>query len=257
MKILITGAAGGIGYLTALTLAQRDHFVYLTCHTEKQALYVKEKVEDYKNIKVLTVDILNEEDIKKVLNLNIDVLISNAGVGISGSIIEHDINDIKNTFEVNVFSNFLLIKEMLKQMVDKDKGRIIIMSSLASDITLPFLGVYSATKASIDKMVKSLKLELKILSSNVKIALVKPGLYHTGFNNYVIDSKYNESKYFDDIKDIIYNLEHSFLFLFEKRNLDSIVIQIVRAVEDNKLKRIYKSPFFQALFAKISSFLSK
>lgn len=257
MKILITGAAGGIGYLTALTLAQRGHFVYLTCHTKKQALYVKEKVEDYKNIKVLKIDITKKEDIKKVLNLNIDVLICNAGVGISGSIIDQEIDDIKKTFQVNVFSNFLLIKQVLKQMVDKDKGRIIIMSSLASDITLPFLGVYSATKASIDKMVKSLKLELKILSSNVKIALVKPGLYHTGFNNYVIDSKYNESKYFDDIKDIIYNLEHSFLFLFEKRNLDSIVIQIVRAVEDNRLKRIYKSPFFQALFAKISSFLSK
>lgn len=257
MKILITGATGGIGYLTALTLAQRGHFVYLTCHTKKQALYVKEKVEDYKNIKVLKVDILNGEDIKKVLNLNIDVLISNAGVGISGSIIEHDINDIKNTFEVNVFSNFLLIKQVLKQMIDKDKGRVVVMSSLAGDITFPFLGVYSATKASIDKMVKSLKLELKILGSNVDIALIKPGLYHTGFNNYLIDSKYNESKYFNDTKDIIYNLEHSFLILMEKKKLDSIVIQIVRATEDKKIKKVYKAPFFQVLFAKISNFLSK
>ena len=131
------------------------------------------------------------------------------------------------------------------------------MSSLAGEVTIPFLGVYSATKASINSLVRSLKLELKILGSNVDITLIEPGLYHTGFNNYVIDSKYNNDKYFKDVKDILYNLEHAFLFLTEKNNLDSIVIQIVRAVEDKKLKRVYKAPFFQSLFVKIFSFFKE
>ena len=50
MKILITGAAGGIAYLTALTLAERKHMVYLTCHTKNQVKTVKEKLVNIKNI---------------------------------------------------------------------------------------------------------------------------------------------------------------------------------------------------------------
>ena len=50
MKILVTGAAGGIGYLTSLTLAKRGHFVYLTCHTLSEEKNLKEKLKDYEII---------------------------------------------------------------------------------------------------------------------------------------------------------------------------------------------------------------
>lgn len=253
MNILITGAASGIGYLTALTLAKRGNTVYLTCHTDKEVSNLKEKIDDLENIIIMKIDITKKQDIKKVLDLNIDVLINNAAIAVGGSIIETDIDDMRKNFEINVFSSFRLLKLVLKQMMEKDKGRIIVMSSLIGHLSLPFTGIYSATKASISCMVSCLQKELFLQGSNVNVIIIEPGLYHTGFNNVFIDSKYNGGKYFEDIKSELYNLEHAILKLGEVKKLDSIVIKIVRAVEDEKPKKIYTAPYIQSKLVKLYS----
>lgn len=251
MKILITGAASGIAYLTALTLAERKHEVYLTCHTNEQAKNVREKVKNYNNIKVMKVDITKEEDCQKVLSLNVDCLYNHAATALGGSIVEADMDKVRENFEVNVFSSFRLLQLVLRQMIEKDKGRIVVMSSLAAVMPIPFAGVYSATKASISAIVCALKKELFLMGTNVKVALVEPGLYHTGFNNVFLDNKYNDGKYFKDIKNELYNVEHFLLNISEKKELDSIVVQIVRAIEDEKVKRVYRAPLSYALIGKI------
>lgn len=253
MKILITGATSGIGYLSALTLAQRGHFVYLTCHTNNQVKTVKEKLGNEKNITVMKVDITNEEDRKKVLDLNIDCLYNHAGIALGGSIIESDMDEVRNNFEVNVFSSFRLLQLVLRQMVDKDKGRIVVTSSLASHFPIPFAGTYSATKASITSIVTALQKEMFLMGTNVKVVLIEPGLYHTGFNQIFLENKYDDGKYFKDIKKELYNTEHLIFKLLEKKNLDSIVIQMVRAIEDKHPKKIYKAPFIQSKLIKIYS----
>lgn len=253
MKILITGAASGIAYLTSLTLAERGHEVYLTCHNEKQVTNVKQKVKDYKNIKVMKIDITKQEDRNKVLDLNVDVLYNHAGIGLGGSIIEADMDKVRENFEVNVFSSFRLLQLVLRQMVEKDKGRIVVMSSLADVIPIPFAGVYSATKASITMITKSLQKELFLMPTNVKVILIEPGLYHTGFNEVFLDNKYDGGKYFKDIKKELHNVEHFLFKLGEKKKLDSIAIQIVRAVEDKKPKSVYKAPLSHALLARLYS----
>lgn len=251
MKILITGAASGIGYLTALTLAEMKHEVYLTCENNKQAKNVKEKVKDYKNINVIPINIVKEEDRKKVLDLNVDCLISNAAIAQGGSIIEADINKVRENFEVNVFSNVELARDVLKQMIEKDKGRVVVISSLISNMPLPFTGIYSATKASISNLTYALKKELWMMGSNVNIALVEPGLYHTGFNQVFLENKYDNGIYFKDIKKELYNLEHFMFNMLEKKELDSIVVQIVRAVTDKKLKKVYRAPISHAILSKL------
>ena len=257
MKILITGAAGGIGYLTALALSQRGHFVYLTVHTKKEEENLKERLKDIKNIEVMKIDITNELDRKKVLSLNIDCLFNNAAVGLGGSIIEADMDKVRKSFEVNVFSSFSLLQMVLRQMVDKDSGRIIVMSSLASTFTLPFIGIYSSTKASISSITKSLQKELFLMGTNVKVILIEPGLYHTGFNQVFLDNKYDEGKYFSHIKEELNNVEHFLVRLGEKEKLDSIVVKIVRAIEDEKPKDVYRAPFIQSKLARIYNILKK
>ena len=252
MKVLITGAASGIGYLSALTIAEYGNYVYLTCHTLSEVKKLKKKLKYNKNIEVLKLDITNTNDVNKILKLDIDCLISNAAVAYGGSLIEFDINKMRDNFEVNVFSNFNLIKKVINKMIDNKKdGRIIIISSIAGIIPIPFASIYSATKASISSITTSLQKELKLINSKIKVILIEPGLYHTGFNNLFLDNKYDNGKYFKSIKDKLYNIEHLFLKVFEKKDLDSIVIKIVRGVIDKNPKNIYRAPMSQAFVARL------
>ena len=253
MRILITGSSSGIGFLTAKTLAYKGHTIFLSCHRQSEIRYVKEKVKDYKNIIVIKLDVTNLNDRKKALDLDLDCIICNAAVAQGGSFLEIDMEKVRENFEVNVFSNFQLVKNILKQMISKDKGRIVIISSLAANVPILFASSYSASKASVSSITKALKKEVSLINKNVKIALVEPGLYHTGFNNVFLDNKYDDGIYFRKLKDKIYKLENLFLKLFEKKDLDSIVIQIVRAATDKRVKKVYRAPFFQSLASKLYS----
>ena len=253
MKILITGAYQGIAYLTALTLAERGHVVYLTCHTLKQVKALKEKLGKPKNITIMKKDITKEKDQKKVLDLNIDCLYNHAGIALGGSIIEADMDEVRTNFEVNVFSSFRLLQLVLRQMIDKDKGRIVVMSSLASTLSIPFAGVYSATKASITSIISALQKEMFLMGTNVKVSLIEPGLYHTGFNQKFLANKYDDGNYFKDIKKELKTFEKFMFKMLENKSLDSIVVQIVRAIEDKYPKKVYRAPFIQSKLVKIYS----
>ena len=186
------------------------------------------------------------------LNIDIDILISNAAVGYSGSIINMDINKIRDNYEVNVFSNFNLIEVVLDNMLKKDKGKIIVMSSLAGIIPIPFLGSYSSTKASIIKLTECLRSELKILNSNIHISLIEPGMYKTGFNRYMFDNKYDKDfdNLFKEELELIRSSENILLKIFERKNYNSIIKQIKKAIKnDNKF--LYRAPLFQSIGAKI------
>lgn len=100
MNILITGARSGIGYATALELLKKGHYVYLSVHTESQLREV-EKLEELqgRNVQCLKLDITDDNDIDRVKDLDIDILINNAAIGNSGSIIEATMDFIRDNYE--------------------------------------------------------------------------------------------------------------------------------------------------------------
>lgn len=255
-KILITGARSGI-IKKVIDKIKTDYYIYVTVHTKSQLKSIKEIYKNNKNIKCLKLDITNKEDKEKIKNMDIDILISNAAISESGSIIEIPIEKIKNNFETNVFSNIEIIQIVLKNMIKKGHGRIIIMGSLAGKIPMPFAGSYSATKASIIKLTEALNIETKLLKENIEIILILPGLYKTGFNKLMFDKKYefmNLDSYFNKQIELIKKSENIILKLFEKRKLDSIVKKIEKAIKDEKPKFIYSAPLSQNIFAKFISF---
>jgi short-subunit dehydrogenase len=192
MNILITGAKRGIGYYTALELAKRGHLVYVTTHHKDDAINLNKKFRDKENLIAFKLDITKREDQHKIKNLEIDVLINNAGVGESGSISEIPMRLVRDNFNTNVFSAFELVQIVLPDMIRKNKGKIISIGSLSALMPKTWMGVYSATKASIETLLITLRKELKTINSDVKIILIEPGAYHTGFNQQLINTKYDK-----------------------------------------------------------------
>lgn len=251
-KILITGARSGL--MNRVIELLPNYYIYVTVKTERELERVKEKYKHKKNIFCIKLDITNEDDVNKIENLDIDILIANAAIGEGGSIVDMPFNRIRNNYEVNVFSNFQLIQKILKQMIKKDYGKIIVISSLASIIPLPFLGAYCSTKSSVSMLTMCLRKEMSLFSSKIKIKMIQPGFYHTGFNQLMFDKKdnyMNRDSYFSNMLDEINKKEGLIIRLLEKQKSNSITNKIVKAIKTNDNRFIYRAPLSQDLFSRI------
>ncbi len=250
-KILITGACSGLIYPVIQRLKE-NYFLYVTVHTDSERERVLRLYINSQNIKCIKLDIT--KDLKKIDDLDIDILVCNAGVAESGSLFEIPMEKVKENFEVNVFSNLKLIQKISKKMIDKGKGRIVVISSLASKMPIPFLGSYCASKASLSMMSLIMHYESLLLTSKLDIILVEPGLYRTGFNKLAFDKKYDLMDYESFFKgqiELIRKSENIFLSLFERKSLNSISNKIYDAITAYKPHFRYSAPFSHNLFAKI------
>jgi short-subunit dehydrogenase len=180
--VLITGAGSGFGKLAALALAERGHHVIATTETDEQATALAAEAPQ---LQVERIDITTS-DVAKVLAWDIDVLINNAGAGETGPIADVPINRVRHLFEVNVFGTLSITQAVLKGMVAKKSGRVIIMSSIAGVLSAPAFGPYSMTKHALEAMGKSMRAELAPLG--IDVTLINPGPYLTGFNDRMADS---------------------------------------------------------------------
>jgi len=252
-KILFTGARSGI-INNVIDHLIGNYYIYVTVETESQLKCVKKKYKDYSNIKCFKLDITKKEDREKIIDLDIDILVSNAAIGMGGAVADIPFDRVRKNYEVNVFSTFELIQIVLKKMIKKDRGKIIIISSLAGIMPIPFLGAYSSTKSSINALSICLREELSLISNKIKIKLIQPGFYHTGFNQVMFDNKDNYmdiNSYFSNILNTINLVEGSLIGLLEKKNLNSITNKILYAIKTDDNKFIYRAPFSHAMFVKL------
>lgn len=180
--VLITGAGSGFGKMAAVSLATKGHHVIATTQTDEQAHAL---TSEHPNLTVETLDITTE-DVRKVSNWNIDVLVNNAGMGITGPMADLPMESLRQIFEVNVFGTVRMTQEALKQMIPRKSGRIIILSSIAGALSAPTFGPYSMTKFALEAMGKALRGE--VASAGVDVTLLNPGPYNTGFNDRMANS---------------------------------------------------------------------
>lgn len=259
--ILITGSRGGIGRDAAIALAKKGHKVIATVHRS-------ESINDLKNyakeqgveLEVFKLDITLPEDRAKIKDLNLDVLINNAGIGESGSLSEIPFERVRANFETNVFGSLELSQLALKNMMAKDSGQIIFISSIAGRIVMPYWGSYNMTKFSLSAAADVMRQELREVTKKVFVSTVEPGTYHTGFNQRVMATKYQwltSSSYFAKIIDKIKAREEKMFKILELKSTRSIVNKIVQAVEAHKPCLRYSAPWWQVFFVQLMRIFGK
>lgn len=255
MNILYTGARSGIARNTIDRIKKRDDVTILLCvHTEEQLKSVKKYYRYDSNVICFKIDITDVQDFQKIDGYEIDVLIHNAAVGYGGSLLEMPLDKIEKNYETNVFGTISFTQYVFQKMNEQGNGRIIFMASLAGILPMPFLGSYCSTKASLIMIAKVLQEEIKLLHPNMQVILIEPGLYHTGFNQVMIDNKYPDmlnGSYFEDMIEQIRSRETLFCMLFEKKKLDSISKKIEKAIFLKHPKSIYRAPISQVVGAKM------
>ena len=184
MKALITGASSGIGRDIAGVLDKLGYELYLVARSEEK---LKSLCAELTNAKYYIYDLSKEEEVYKLYEElkkeNIDFLINNAGFGLFGFFDETDLNVELDMIDVNIKSLHILTKLFLKDMVKKDKGRILNVASSAGFYAGPYLNTYYATKNYVLKLTMGIYEELRRKKSNVKISVLCPGPVNTNFNN--------------------------------------------------------------------------
>jgi short-subunit dehydrogenase len=258
-NILITGAGSGIGRDAAFALAARGHQVWASTETAEQAQSLRaESQTQGVSLQVLQMDITQEVDRHQVNDLAIDVLINNAGVGESGALAEVPMDKVRRVFEVNLFATLALTQEVLRGMVARERGTVLMVSSIAGRVPVPFLMPYGMSKFALSAAGAAMRAEMDRLHKNIHIALIEPGAIHTGFNQRMTASKYSwmdPSSYFWPVRErLMAEEKRSFAFL-EARDTRSIVVQIVKAAEAARPRLRYVAPRWQGWGVRLARIL--
>jgi NAD(P)-dependent dehydrogenase (short-subunit alcohol dehydrogenase family) len=173
--VLITGGSSGIGKSIGEFLHNKGFIVYGTSRNPEQILnsvfpLVALDVRDTASIQAAVAKVI-------AISGRLDIVINNAGVGITGPLEEIPTEEIKNNFEINLFGPIEVIKAALPQMRSQKSGLIINITSIAGYMGLPYRGVYSASKGALELITEALRMEVK--SFGVHITNVAPGDFAT------------------------------------------------------------------------------
>ncbi|WP_310381282.1 SDR family oxidoreductase [Flavobacterium sp.] len=173
--VLITGGSSGIGKSIGEFLHQKGFVVYGTSRNPERVLN--------SIFPLVTLDVRNIESIHlavaKIIAISggLDIVINNAGVGITGPLEEIPMVEIKNNFETNFFGPIEVMRAVLPQMRKQNSGLIINITSIAGYMGLPYRGVYSASKGALELITEALRMEVK--SFGINITNVAPGDFAT------------------------------------------------------------------------------
>lgn len=173
--VVMTGGSSGIGLQTAAALRDAGYRVY----------EISRRPSEIPGVQHISGDVTSEESVRSAVAAvmeaegRIDILINNAGFGISGAVEYTDMDDARRQFDVNFFGMARMCAEVLPHMRKAGQGRILNLSSVAAAIPIPFQTFYSASKAAVNAYTLALGSEVR--PYGISVCAVMPGDIRTGF----------------------------------------------------------------------------
>lgn len=156
MTIIITGTSAGIGFALAEYFGKKGHRVFGLSRKNVESEFFTSIPTD------ITDHLQVEKAISEILKLEtrIDILINNAGMGMVGPVEDSTQEEILKLFNLNLVGSVQTMSAVLPKMREQKFGKIINISSIGSDMGLPFRGFYSASKSALDKVTESIRYEV-------------------------------------------------------------------------------------------------
>jgi short-subunit dehydrogenase len=185
--VLITGATSGIGYELAKLFVKDNYNLVIVARHENELTETARKLRELGQVEIITIgkDLFRREspfelyEEVKAKGIAIEVLVNNAGQGLYGEFKETDIYRELDIIQLNICAYVVLTKLFLKEMINRKRGRILNVASIASKIPGPLQSVYHGTKAFVHSFSEAVRSEIK--ETEVTITSLLPGATDTDF----------------------------------------------------------------------------
>jgi len=191
--VVVTGASMGIGEAIAKLFVDQGASVVLLSRDAGRAEAARAGIGHTERTLALACDVRHREEIDRAIGLTlhhfkrIDVWINNAGHGLLDSIAGMDMAACHEVFDTNLFGTIEALQAVVPVMIPQGSGAIINISSVAGHLSVPFMGVYSATKFAMNAIGKAARVELQGFGINV--LTVCPGYVRTDFGENAIQGR--------------------------------------------------------------------
>ena len=186
---LITGATSGIGKATAEKLAEKGYNLILTGRRKERLDDIGKNIAEKFNVKILPLcfDVRDNDAVKsQIENLpadmkNIDILVNNAGLAVGLTPIQSGIvDDWERMIDTNIKGLLYITRAVAPLMIERRKGHIINIGSIAGRDVYANGNVYCATKSAVDALTKGMRIDL--LPYNIRVSQIAPGQAETEFS---------------------------------------------------------------------------
>ena len=191
---IVTGSSSGIGLATSLALARNGYLTYATMRNLAKRDSVQSTAEkQHLSIRTVQLDVTDENSVKNAIQSilsesgRIDLLVNNAGYGLTGALEDIRIDEIRALYETNLFGVIRVTQAVLPTMRKQGSGRIINISSGAGRIGYPGGSAYVSSKFALEGLSESMAYEIE--QFGIRTVLVEPGFVRTNFGENIVITK--------------------------------------------------------------------